>query len=80
LIHSSFHIFLIFPLPQDLSPILAFFLLNVLTNVTAAVGAEVTPDVRKKLQKSYSPFVVNYNNNNNVAKEPLPLLSSITTC
>lgn len=43
----------------DLSPILAFVLLNVMTNVTAAVGAEITPDVRKKLQKSYSPFPVN---------------------
>jgi YggT family protein len=42
----------------DLSPILAFFLLNVLTNVTAAVGAEVTPQMRQKLQKTYSPFAV----------------------
>jgi len=41
----------------DLSSILAFVLLNVLTNVTASVGAEITPDVRKKLQDS-SPFVV----------------------
>jgi len=38
----------------DLSPILAFVLLNVLTNVTAAVGAEVTPSIRKKLQQSSS--------------------------
>ena len=36
----------------DLSPILAFVLLNVLTNVTAAVGAEITPTDRKKLQRS----------------------------
>jgi len=41
----------------DLSPILAFVLLNVLTNVTAAVGAEISPSDRKKLQQS-SPFVV----------------------
>jgi YggT family protein len=27
----------------DLSPLLAFFLLNVMTNVTAAVGAEIPP-------------------------------------
>jgi len=41
----------------DLSPILAFVLLNVLTNVTAAVGADVSSSDRKKLQKS-SPFVI----------------------
>ena len=41
----------------DLSPILAFVLLNVLTNVTAAVGAEVTSNNRKKLEQS-SPFVI----------------------
>mmetsp|Transcript_52369 Transcript_52369/g.150924 ORF Transcript_52369/g.150924 Transcript_52369/m.150924 type:complete len:220 (+) Transcript_52369:74-733(+) len=40
----------------DLSPILAFFLLNVLTNATAAVGAEITPEMRKKMSKKYSPF------------------------
>ena len=40
----------------DLSPIAAFFLLNVLTNATAAVGAEVTSDMRKKLEKTYKPF------------------------
>jgi uncharacterized protein YggT (Ycf19 family) len=40
----------------DFSPILAFFLLNVLTNATAAVGAELpTPMMMKQLQqrKSY---------------------------
>ena len=41
----------------DLSPILAFVLLNVLTNVTAAVGAEVKPNDRKKLYAA-SPFGV----------------------
>jgi YggT family protein len=40
----------------DLSPLLAFFLLNVLTNVTAAVGSEVTPEQRVMLKKKYSPF------------------------
>lgn len=40
----------------DLSPILAFFLLNVLTNATAALGAEITPEMRKKLNQKYSPF------------------------
>lgn len=44
----------------DLSPLLAFFLLNVLTNATSALGAEVTPQMQKKLQAKYSPF----NNNN----------------
>lgn len=39
----------------DLSPILAFFLLNVLTNATAAIGAELTPEMKKKL-KSHNPF------------------------
>lgn len=47
----------------DLSPILAFVLLNVMTNVTAAVGAEVTPEARKKLEAA-SPFAVKpYRNN-----------------
>merc|ERR1712194_379144 len=41
----------------DLSPILAFVLLNVLTSATAAVGAEITPSERKMLQAS-SPFGV----------------------
>ena len=49
----------------DLSPILAFFLLNVLTNATAALGAEATPEMQKKLQKSqYAPFAVTYQNPN----------------
>lgn len=43
----------------DLSPLLAFFLLNVLTNVTAAVGAEMTPQMQKRLQRAgYAPFPV----------------------
>lgn len=41
----------------DLSPILAFVLLNVLTQATAAVGAEISPNDRKKLQAA-SPFGV----------------------
>ncbi|KAG7366783.1 YGGT family protein [Nitzschia inconspicua] len=50
----------------DLSPILAFFLLNVLTNATAALGAEMTPELKKKLKhKSYSPFVVKQMERNN---------------
>jgi len=55
----------------DLSPILAFVLLNVLTSVTASVGAEITPDDRKKLQQS-SPFVVKpyYDNKKNKARSP----------
>jgi YggT family protein len=41
----------------DLSPLLAFFLLTALTNVTAAVGAEITPELRKKLKKNrINPF------------------------
>ena len=50
----------------DLSPLLAFFLLNVLTNATAALGAEVTPQMQKKLQAKYSPF-----NNKNQSKKTL---------
>jgi len=43
----------------DLSAILAFVTLNVLTGVTASVGAEITPNDRKRLeQSSYSPFPV----------------------
>ena len=45
----------------DLSPILAFFLLNVLTNATAAIGAELTPEMKKKL-KSHNPFSTKKNN------------------
>jgi uncharacterized protein YggT (Ycf19 family) len=40
----------------DLSPLLAFFLLNVLTNATAALGAELTPELRKELSKKHNPF------------------------
>lgn len=40
----------------DLSPLLAFFLLSVMTNATAAVGAELTPELKKKLRKMKSPF------------------------
>jgi uncharacterized protein YggT (Ycf19 family) len=40
----------------DLSPLLAFFLLSVMTNATAAVGAELTPELEKKLRKMNSPF------------------------
>ena len=36
----------------DLSPLAAFFLLNVLTNATAAVGSELTPEMKKKLKES----------------------------
>lgn len=35
----------------DLSPILAFFLLNVLTNATVALGYELTPEMKKKAQQ-----------------------------
>jgi uncharacterized protein YggT (Ycf19 family) len=38
----------------DLSPLAAFFLLNVLTNATAALGADLTPEMKKKLK--YSSF------------------------
>jgi hypothetical protein len=48
----------------DLSPILAFVLLNVLTNVTAAVGAEMTPKDRKKLQAASVFAVKPYHNMN----------------
>mmetsp|Transcript_30905 Transcript_30905/g.56027 ORF Transcript_30905/g.56027 Transcript_30905/m.56027 type:complete len:183 (+) Transcript_30905:61-609(+) len=36
----------------DLSPLAAFFLLNVLTNATAAVGAEIPESLQKQLKKS----------------------------
>lgn len=36
----------------DLSPLLAFFLLNALTSATAAVGADLTIDAKKKLQNT----------------------------
>lgn len=36
----------------DLSPLAAFFLLNVVTNATAAVGAEIPESLQKKLKKS----------------------------
>jgi uncharacterized protein YggT (Ycf19 family) len=36
----------------DLSPLAAFFLLNVLTNATAALGADLTPEMKKKLKLS----------------------------
>jgi YggT family protein len=36
----------------DLSPLAAFFLLNVLTNATAAVGCELTPAMKKKLEST----------------------------
>ena len=34
----------------DLSPILAFFLLNVLTNATAAVGCEIPPHMQGQME------------------------------
>jgi YggT family protein len=36
----------------DLSPLAAFFLLNVMMNATAAVGSELTPEMKKKLKNS----------------------------
>lgn len=33
----------------DFSPIAAFFLLNLVTNATAAIGAEIPPELRAKL-------------------------------
>ena len=44
----------------DLSPLAAFFLLNVLTNATAAVGCELTPEMQKKFneKKAGSKFGV----------------------
>mmetsp|Transcript_36416 Transcript_36416/g.51482 ORF Transcript_36416/g.51482 Transcript_36416/m.51482 type:complete len:188 (+) Transcript_36416:74-637(+) len=36
----------------DLSPLAAFFLLNVLTNVTAAVGAEIPAHLQEKMKRS----------------------------
>lgn len=36
----------------DLSPLLAFFLLNALTSATAAVGADFTIEAKKKLQNT----------------------------
>lgn len=36
----------------DLSPLAAFFLLNVLTSATAALGADLTPEMKQKLKSS----------------------------
>ena len=41
----------------DLSPILAFVTLNALTSATAAVGSELTADMKKKMKKM--PIVLN---------------------
>jgi len=61
----------------DLSPILAFVLLNVLTSVTASVGAEISPNDRKKLQES-SPFAVKpYHENKKVGKKGSHLLTRV---
>ena len=38
----------------DLSPILAFFLLNVLSNATAAVGSDMSPEQLRKLRQQPS--------------------------
>jgi YggT family protein len=40
----------------DFSPLLAFFLLNVVTNATAAVGCEIPPEMRKKMNKASKCF------------------------
>lgn len=64
----------------DLSAILAFVTLNVLTGVTASVGAEITPNDRKKLeQSSHSPFPIRpyYNKRINSKKTTTPLLMSV---
>jgi hypothetical protein len=62
----------------DLSPILAFFLLNVLTNATAALGAEVTPEMKKTLQqKSYTPFVVKQYNPSSTSKFQPPSMTTL---
>jgi YggT family protein len=42
----------------DLSPLLAFFLLNVLQSATAAVGSELTTDMKKKMRKMPRAFKV----------------------
>jgi uncharacterized protein YggT (Ycf19 family) len=39
----------------DLSPLLAFLLLSAMTQATAAVGAELTPEMKKKM-KNHNPF------------------------
>jgi YggT family protein len=39
----------------DFSPLLAFFLLSVLQNATVAVGAELTPEMKQKLQVFRAP-------------------------
>eukprot|EP00980_Cylindrotheca_fusiformis_P024200 scaffold11634_cov109-Cylindrotheca_fusiformis.AAC.3 len=40
----------------DLSPLLAFFLLSTLQSATAAVGSELTVDMKKKMRKMPSAF------------------------
>lgn len=69
----------------DLSPILAFFLLSVLTNATAALGAEMTPEMKKKMlqqNKSYAPFVVKQveplsNNGDKLQQPAIPTLGDL---
>lgn len=60
----------------DLSPILAFVLLNVMTQATAAVGAEIKPEDRKKLEES-SPFAVKPYYNKKSKKEESPVLMQV---
>ncbi|MGK3739961.1 MAG: hypothetical protein ACI90V_006809 [Bacillariaceae sp.] len=62
----------------DLSTILAFVVLSVLGNVATAVGAEITPTERKRLeQSSHSPFTVKpYYNKNKKSTTPSLMMSS----
>jgi hypothetical protein len=64
-----------------LSPILAFFLLNVLTNATAALGAEVTPEMKQTLQQQcYSPFAVKQVISTSKTRklQPLPAIATMS--
>ena len=40
----------------DLSPLLAFFLLSLMTNATAAVGCEIPPGMQQKFNNRPMPF------------------------
>jgi len=60
----------------DLSTILAFVVLSVLGNVATAVGAEITPTERKRLEQS-SPFPVKpYYNKNMKSTTPSIMMSA----
>eukprot|EP00527_Entomoneis_sp_CCMP2396_P006461 CAMPEP_0198136866 /NCGR_PEP_ID=MMETSP1443-20131203/435_1 /TAXON_ID=186043 /ORGANISM="Entomoneis sp., Strain CCMP2396" /LENGTH=199 /DNA_ID=CAMNT_0043798153 /DNA_START=58 /DNA_END=657 /DNA_ORIENTATION=- len=55
----------------DLSPLLAFFLLSVLTNATAALGYELTPEMKRKLAQQQKQQKIGFS-----AKTVFPAVST----